>query len=129
MTQPSIDAEVRHTLAAYCHSVDDGRFDDFEQLWAVDAVVEVLGELIEGRAAIRDWIEHAQPPERRGKHVTVNSEIDVTGADTASSVSDFLFFARGERGPRVTASGRYLDDFTPVEGAWVFTRRRIVLDR
>jgi 3-phenylpropionate/cinnamic acid dioxygenase small subunit len=129
VTQPAIDAEVRRTMAAYCHTVDDGRFDEFEQLWAADAVVEVRGDRIEGRAAIRAWIEQAQPPERRGKHVTVNSEIDVAGADTASSVSDFLFFARGERGPRVTASGRYLDEFTPVEGAWVFTRRRIVLDR
>lgn len=125
--QPAIDAEVRRTLAAYCQTVDDGRFDDFAQLWAPDAVLRVAGDEILGRAAIRAWIERAQPPERRGKHVTVNPLIDVEAADRARVSSDFVFLARTGGGYVVSVVGRYLDVLEPHGGRWVFRSRDIAM--
>lgn len=115
--------DVQRTLAEYCHTVDDGRFEAFAELWAEDAVVEVLGQRVEGRAAIRAWIEQAMPPDKRGRHVTVNSTLAVDG-DRAEALSDFLFY---DRGWNVTAAGRYDDELVRDGDRWLFTRRTIHL--
>jgi 3-phenylpropionate/cinnamic acid dioxygenase small subunit len=115
--------EVRRTLAEYCHTVDDGRFDEFALLWAEHATVEVLGQRVDGRAAIRDWIAQAMPADKRGRHVTGNSVITVDG-DRASALSDFLFY---DRTWAVTAAGRYEDELVRAGSRWVFTRRTIHL--
>jgi ketosteroid isomerase-like protein len=91
------------------------------------AVVEVMGRRVEGRAAIRAWIEQAMPPERRGRHVTVNSAISVDG-DGAEVLSDFLFYARVEGGGwEATVAGRYEDELVREGERWLFTRRTIHL--
>jgi 3-phenylpropionate/cinnamic acid dioxygenase small subunit len=123
------EAAIRRTLALYCHSVDDGRFDDLALCFAPDAVVEVGGERVRGLEAIKAWLAKAQPPERRGRHVTTNSVIDVDGEERARATSDFLFVSVGPSGPVVTASGRYRDTFRVVDGAWLLASRAIVLDR
>ena len=120
------ESEVRRTIADYCQSCDDGRFDDYAACFAADAVVVLQGKEIVGRAAIRDWITAGQPPEKRGKHVTVNVLIDVDvdrGRATAST--DYLFVAKRDGKTLVTTAGRYLDVFVPADGRWLFARREI----
>ena len=120
------DLGVRRTLATYCQTCDDGRFDDFAECFAPDATMTALGRTVVGRDAIRGWIAAAMPPERRGKHVCVNAVITCDG-DTAHAESDFLFLAPGPRGPVISTAGRYVDDLRRDGDRWVFTRRDIVL--
>lgn len=125
--QPTIDTEVRRTLAAYCQTVDDGRFDDFAELWAPDAVLRVLDDEFRGRDAIRSWIERSQPPEKRGRHLTVNVLVTVEATDRATAASDFVFLGRGDGGWRIGVVGRYVDELVPLDGRWAFASRTIVM--
>lgn len=120
------EAGIRRTLARYCQTCDDGRFEEFAACFTDDAVMTALGNEVKGRAAIQAWMAKAMPPERRGRHVTVNSVIDVSG-DTATATSDFVFLAIAEGKFRVTSAGRYRDELRRVDGDWQFARRDIEL--
>ena len=116
---------IHRVLARYCHTIDDGAFDEFAALWAVDAEFVLYGEVTRGRDAIRDAIAAMQPPERRGRHLTVNAVVDIRG-DAASAVSDFLFFHREPDAPvELRFIGRYHDELVRSEDGWQFGRREI----
>ncbi|HWB67523.1 MAG TPA: nuclear transport factor 2 family protein [Mycobacteriales bacterium] len=121
----AIDLGVRRTLATYCQTCDDGRFDEFGGCFTTDAVVVVMGQEIHGREAIQAWITDAMPEKRRGRHITINSLID-SDAEPVSAVSDFAFLAiRPEL--RISVAGRYHDQFRLDGGRWRFSRREIQL--
>jgi ketosteroid isomerase-like protein len=122
------DAEnaVRRTIAEYCHTCDDGRFEEFGECFAEDAVVVLMGKEIVGRDAIKAWIAKGQPAEKRGKHVTFNVLLDVDGdAGRGTGAVDYLFLARSADGPRVSTAGRYLDNYVRTGDRWLFARREI----
>lgn len=116
-------------LATYCQTVDDGRFDEWEQIWTDDATFTVMGQTHTGRKALRTFIEAAQPPERRGKHVTINHLIDVHGdGRRATASSDFVFVSpTGEGTFAITQVGRYLDRLLRTDDGWRIEAREIVL--
>jgi 3-phenylpropionate/cinnamic acid dioxygenase small subunit len=117
---------VKRTLALYCHLCDDGRFDEWAELYAPDATFTVMGRTHEGPAAIKAFIENAQPPERRGKHVCANPLVDIDG-DTATAVTDYVFVTRADGGFAITSAGRYHDRLVRnADGRWQFAERRIV---
>jgi 3-phenylpropionate/cinnamic acid dioxygenase small subunit len=116
---------IRRTLALYCQFCDDGRFDEWEELFVDDAVFRVLGRSYEGRAALRDFIETGQPPDRRGKHICANSVIDLEG-DRALARTDYLFVGRVPDGLAVTSVGRYHDVLVRDGAVWRFATREIV---
>lgn len=116
---------IGRLVARYCHLLDDGRWDEFARLWTEDAELVLRGETTRGRSAIRASIEASQPPERRGRHLTVNLEVDVDG-DTAAGTTDFMFWAKGKDGaPRMMFLGRYADTLVRLDGEWRFARREI----
>ncbi|MGH9188295.1 MAG: nuclear transport factor 2 family protein [Acidimicrobiales bacterium] len=118
---------IRQTLARYCQLCDDGRFEEFAALWTDEAVFSVPGrDAVVGRGAIRAFMEKAQPPERRGKHMCSNSIIDVQG-DEARVVSDYVFVAGPGGAYTITSAGRYHDRIVrdPETGDWHFAQRRI----
>lgn len=118
---------IRDTLAEYCQTIDDGRFDEFAECFTKDAVVAVMGQHIEGRDAIRAWMAQAMPAEKRGRHVNVNIRIEVLDAERATAASDFLFVANGKGEWKVTQVGRYVDDLLHDDGRWRLARREIRL--
>lgn len=123
---PVTDEEaIRRTLALYCQFCDDGRFEEWGELFVDDARYRVMGRTHEGRAAIRAFIEKGQPPEKRGKHVCANPFIEVDG-DTAQARTDYVFVARGEDGLTITSAGRYHDRFVRDGHRWRFAERRVV---
>jgi len=70
-----------------------------------------------------------QPPERRGRHLTMNPVVDIDG-DAARVVSDFLFFGRDpgapiDAPPELRYVGRYHDDLVRSDLGWQFRRREI----
>jgi uncharacterized protein (TIGR02246 family) len=118
------DEAIRRTLALYCQLCDDGRFEEWAELYTDDATFTVMGQTHEGRTAIRRFIEAAQPPERRGRHVCANALIEVDG-DRATAATDYIFVARSEDGLAITSAGRYHDRLVRDEGRWRFASRRI----
>jgi 3-phenylpropionate/cinnamic acid dioxygenase small subunit len=117
---------IRRTIADYCHLCDDGRFDEWGQLFTADATFTVMGDTNEGRETIQAWITAAQPPELRGKHVCANSLIDIDADGThASGRTDYIFVGRTEEGLAVTSAGRYHDTFVKDGERWRFSARTI----
>lgn len=121
------ESGIRRTIARYCQTCDDGDFAGFAACFTPDAVLTVLDQEVRGRAAITDWIAAAQPAERRGRHVTANSVIEVSaGLDRAQAVSDYVFLARRQGGrPEPSVTGRYRDTLVPLGAEWLFQRREI----
>ena len=113
---------IRRTIAQYAHFCDDGRFDEWANLFTDDASFSVLGETHEGREAAKTWIARYQTPELRGKHVCVNSVIDISG-DEARSWTDFLWV---DRSKAIGSVGRYHDRLVRHPDRWRFRERRIV---
>jgi hypothetical protein len=118
-------AAVQNTLAEYCHAVDERRFDDFEKLFAEDAVVtaRLAGTTYRGPLEIRSYLE-TQPLEMRGLHVTMNPHILIDG-DSASVRSDFLVLVPRGAAAVVGAWGWYYDLLIRQAGRWLFQERRI----
>lgn len=121
--------EIRRTLALYCQTCDDGRFAEFAELFGEDAQFTVgSSDPVVGREAIRTFMETAQPPERRGKHLCGEPAIDFHDA-TATATTDFVFVSRSlSAGWSITATGRYLDELVRHDdGRWRFRSRTIHL--
>jgi uncharacterized protein (TIGR02246 family) len=123
---PSTPEEgIRRTLAQYAQLMDEGRFDDWADLFTDDARFHVMGSTQEGRAAIQKWITAAQPPEARGKHAILSSVIDL--ADDRRTARVWTDYAFVDQKHRVTSAGRYHDELrSGDDGRWRFTLREIV---
>ena len=122
--RPADELAIRGLVARYCMTVDDGRFGDFEALWADDARIHVMGATHSGRGAVRAFIEGAQPPKARGRHTTSSHLVTFDGAGRARGWADYVFFdARGA----ATNIGRYHDEYVRGDdGEWRFALREIV---
>jgi len=119
---------VRRTLAAYCHLCDDGEFGRLVELFTGDGVFVFRGDVVTGGDALERWFADRQPPDGRGKHLTVNTVVDVT-ADRARAVSDYLYVVATPDGIVPTLTGRYDDQLRRVEDRWLFERREATLMR
>jgi hypothetical protein len=116
---------IRQTLARYCMLCDDGRFEDFVELFTEQATFRVRGHSIEGRAAIRAFMEQSQGPDQRGKHIAFNPLVVVDGwGGTAKAWTDYVFV---DRAGTITDQGRFYDELER-EGdkVWRFTSREMI---
>jgi hypothetical protein len=84
------DLAIRRTLAAYCHHLDDGDFSGLAHQFTQDGSFTYGPSHPSGRTTLEPWFAEMNPPERRGKHLTMNVVIDVEG-DRAVAYSDYLF--------------------------------------
>jgi 3-phenylpropionate/cinnamic acid dioxygenase small subunit len=119
--------QIRRTLALYCQLCDDGRFDEWAELYTADATFSVMGRTYTGPREIKGFIEKGQPPEQRGKHVCANSIIDIDPTGTSASArTDYVFVGRTDEGLAITSAGRYHDTLVREAERWLFQSRRIV---
>ena len=118
----SDEEDIRTTLAQYAHLCDDGRFDEWADLYTEDAVYSVMGQTHKGRDALKGFIANAMTPELRGKHLCFNSVIEVEGNE-AYAVTDYVFM---DRHRAITNAGRYHDRLVRNRDRWRFAERRIV---
>jgi ketosteroid isomerase-like protein len=116
---------VRRVLAACCHRLDDGDFEGLGALYAEDGTFDYAGQGATGRDAVAQWFAERNPPERRGKHLTVNVVVDVDG-DRAHATSDYLFVRMEDGGVRAALTGRYEDDLVRADVRWLLARRVVV---
>jgi ketosteroid isomerase-like protein len=124
----AIDDEltILRTLASYCQRCDDGDFPALVDLFAPDGTFTYRGHSPSGRAALERWFAEHYPPNRRGKHLTMDSVIDITG-DRATAVSDFMLLGVTDGAISVEAAGRYRDAFVRSGDRWLIERRDVEL--
>jgi 3-phenylpropionate/cinnamic acid dioxygenase small subunit len=113
---------IRRTLAEYCQLLDDGRFDEWVEVFSSDVTYAVMDQTVHGRAAVRQLIEPLQPPEDRGRHMLSEPLITVDG-DRATATTDYCFVAPSLR---ITSAGRYHDVLVREDGRWRISSREIV---
>ena len=116
------ESEIRRTIAAYCHLIDDGDFRRLAEEFTPDGSFAFGEQVATGRDALVAWFAKNQPPHRRGKHITTNIIVDIDG-DRASARSDFLFLRRIDGVVATEAAGRYRDTFVRTDGRWMIQRR------
>jgi ketosteroid isomerase-like protein len=119
---------IRRVLAEFIQLRDDKRFAEWVDLFTEDATFEYGSHHLVGKSAIRENVQ-ALLRNDRGKHLCVNSIIDVSG-DTASVSSDFLKVnpiddGSGATGYGIGTMGRYEDQFVRQGGAWKIAKRRV----
>lgn len=123
---------IRDLVARYNSTADSARFDETLELFAPDAVMDTDGDRHEGREAIRAMFEdaksslsaHADGTPRYLRHFTSTLQIDLVTATTAKARCYYhVILPHG-----LDHWGRYIDEFGVVDGRWVFTSRREVLD-
>lgn len=122
---------IRDLVARYNSNGDSGRFDEVLELFAPDAVMDTDGEIHDGRHAIRAMFEAAAATvaahgagRRYIRHHTSTLQIDLLSPSTARSRCYYQVLTP----EGLDHWGRYLDEYAVVEGRWVFSRRREILD-
>jgi ketosteroid isomerase-like protein len=119
---------IRRVLAEFIQLRDDKNFAEWVELFTEDATFEYGSHHLVGRSAIRENVE-ALLRNDRGKHLCVNSIIDISG-DTASVSSDFLKVnpsndGSGTASYGIGTMGRYEDHFVRRADGWKIARRKV----
>jgi hypothetical protein len=120
---------VRYLLAEYCHTIDDGRDEDWAALFQADAAftLDGLGEL-SGRDSVRTFVTGAlKSLVAHGisgiNHLTYNTTIGIDG-ERATATSDLAVMVPAQGAFTAIALGRY-HDVLVLEDRWRFQERRI----
>ena len=120
---------IRDLVARYNANGDAGRLDAVLELFAEDAVLEVPGETLQGRTAIRAFMERVasgadRKPIRLLRHFTATHQIDVESGDTARGRCYYQVLT--EDG--LDHWGRYVDEYVKREDRWLFASRKASVD-
>jgi hypothetical protein len=130
---------LRRVIGLYGPLLDDGRFDDWGQLFAEDAEwISVPGIhrpygsepqtwTVRGRDQIVAQVSSVTEPLRqggkaRGLHFSGPPVIDVQG-DRASAWWDFIIMLITQDAISTSNTGRYYSRFAKQDGRWRFTQR------
>jgi uncharacterized protein (TIGR02246 family) len=120
---PSADTAVRNRLAEIAHAADDGRTDDYIEMFAPGAVWQVPSGTYTGREQIRKVLEDIAPQQPQ-RHVLANTAV-VENSDHVSATTDFVFMVYEKSGWVIAAVGRYHDEFEEQDGSWKLRRRSV----
>ena len=120
------ESQISWTLGAYSQRCDDGRFDEWADLFTEDARLVFPGQVAEGRDAIRALMETVQSAGARGKHITANSLVAIDG-DTATATTDYLFVRPDAGRLAIIAAGRYQGTLVRQGLGWRFRERTITI--
>jgi uncharacterized protein (TIGR02246 family) len=121
---------IRDLVARYNANGDSGRFDPMLELFAEDAVLEVPGRRLEGRAAIRAFLagvaagEGGRPRVRVLRHFTATLQIDLE--DEGAARGRCYYQVLTEKG--LDHWGRYVDRYRREGGRWLFAERCVSVD-
>lgn len=116
--------EIKRLKARYFRTLDRKEWDEFGQIFAREAVMEVPeGGIVErGRDAIVAKVSAALAGARTVHHGHM-PDIEITGPDTACgtwAMFDYVEWPRSESGTRVGLEGygHYLEEYVREDGAW-----------
>lgn len=117
---------IRWIVARYCHLVDDRDFDAAAELFADDARFRVMDQDLDGRKAVRDWMDTI--PESMFHHVTNVVVSYGSKPGTHHAVSDITAGGRRDGAWSVWILGRYHDTFVG-QGRDIRFKQRILTIR
>jgi hypothetical protein len=130
-------AEIENLSNRYMIAVDAGDIETVMGTWADDGVLEWVGGVENGKAAIRKAMSNfggARPvsiPEGatsrpRTRHQIINHVIDVNG-NTAKTIAYWFAFTNNtpQKDVQLLYFGHYEDDLVKQNGHWLFKRRRV----
>ena len=122
-TFADVFAGVYTTVAAHAQAQDAGNTDGIMALYTPDAVLEVPGMgVFEGADAIRACWDKWKPQGLQ-RHMPVNVVITDWDAGRARATTDVVYIAQGDAGWSIQIVARYHDEFRPVDGKWLLSRR------
>lgn len=116
------ESEIRRTLAEYCQLLDDGRFDEWIDVFTEDVAFAVMGRTLQGRDAVRAFIEPSQQADARGRHMISEPLIRID-SDRADVTTDYCFIGQDLA---VSSAGRYHDVVVNDGDRWRISEREIV---
>ena len=111
---------IRDLLATYCYRVAAGDVDGVVALFAVDCVVEVLGQRYEGEPGLRALYADSLPVEP--KPFLHNLLLESLEAESASGRAVFEIRQVRDGRPE-TSVGCYADRYVKQAGVWRFQTR------
>ncbi len=119
---------IRRLIALYGQLLDSKRFDDWANLFTLDARFLVWGQCHQGREEIQREICGLQP-DTPGKHVVLQPVIDLEGPENALCWTDLSAFSGLEQGFAIATIGRYHDRLVKdaSDGLWRFAERVLVM--
>jgi len=130
-------AEIENVSNRYMIAVDAGDIETVMATWADDGVLDWVGGIERGKAAIRKAMSgfggsrHVEVPEGatsrpRAHHHILNHVIDVNG-NTAKTIA--YWFALTNNTPQKDVQllyfGHYEDELVKVNGHWLFKKRKV----
>jgi ketosteroid isomerase-like protein len=130
-------AEIENLSNRYMIAVDAGDIETVMATWADDGVLDWVGGVERGKAAIRKAMSnfggarHVDIPESatsrpRTHHHILNHVIDVSG-NTAKTIA--YWFALTNNTPQKDVQllyfGHYEDELVKVNGHWLFKKRKV----
>ncbi len=118
--------QIRRTLGQYSQLCDDGRFEEWADLFTDDARLELMGQVKTGRDAIVTYMRGVQSAGSRGLHMTSGPLVEVDGPQATAS-TDYLFVRPSADGIAIIAAGRYHDRLVDDGDRWRFTERKITM--
>ncbi len=113
---------ARAALYRYAAAADRRDWALLGSAFAEDAVLELPGSTVAGRAAIVDTLRDMLPAEFVTQHLMANPEVEVTGPGRAVVTSAVYYLHEGA-GYEATGWGAYRDEVSVVGGRGVITRK------
>ena len=119
--------EIRRLKAAYFRTMDTKDWDGFAEVFTRDAVMDMSGEMRDGRTggagvtrgnvAIAAFVKGAVDPVETVHHGHM-SEIEITSPTTAKGIWSMEDMLRWPDGRELHGYGHYLDVYEKVDGDW-----------
>jgi uncharacterized protein (TIGR02246 family) len=113
---------IRSTIAEYAHLADDGRFEEWAELYVEDGDLDVGGDVLHGRQALVDFMRASSTVGSTTRIFAV-PDVRVDG-NHASSVANFLVVSNDMQ---PVSAGRVYDEWVREPDRWRLRFRRIVL--
>lgn len=129
-TRAELMASAHRVWAEYAHRIDDGSATAgrWSELFTEDAVMEVRGAVMHGRAEILGYAERTAPA-RSGRHLVVNIEMEISADTThATVVSDFLHLSRVDDVLVIDTMGRYRSTLRREGDRWLIATHAVDID-
>jgi ketosteroid isomerase-like protein len=130
-------AEIQNLSNRYMIAVDAGDIETVMSTWAEDGVLDWIGGVENGKAAIRKAMSNfgggraVNIPEGatsrpRTHHQIINHVIDVNG-DTAKTVAYWFAITNNtpQKDVQLLYFGHYEDDLVKQNGRWLFKKRKV----
>lgn len=130
MTQltPEDKLAIGEILAAYCHCIDLGRWEELRTLFTDDCKLDfgnIFG-VFEGTDGVRRFSDTLAGLGLFMRHFTTN--VVIRGDGERARVESYVLAVTGAPGAQAQTTGRYEDEFVKLGGRWRLRVRRALLD-